>query len=118
MRSGDKHWLPDNPPAVVFSKMPHFEDHTVDLTYGSGSGFFWATSVNANDEIFVIFEEDQHLSKIIVETGNEKNPKDQLFNGTVLISPKASKIDQSANKAVCVEPQSCCKFHKWSGSRR
>jgi alpha-1,3-mannosylglycoprotein beta-1,4-N-acetylglucosaminyltransferase C len=103
--SGDKPYLPDNPPAFVFSQIPHFETHTVDLAYGSGSGFFWGTSINTNDTIFVIFEEDQHLTKIIVETGNDQNPKDQLVNGSVLISGKVSIMNQSDKTAVCDDPE-------------
>lgn len=99
--SGIKPWVADNPPATLISDMPPFESNTVDLAYSSGSGFFWAAKVEAGNMICVVFEQKQQLSKVVVETGSEKNPNDRINNGTVFIGLKVGPMSLNAADKIC-----------------
>lgn len=91
--------------------MPHFDMHTAEMAYGSGSGFFWATKVQANDTIHVVFDSEQHdLVRIVVATGNEKNPKDILEDGSVLIGSNVTRIDLKSGTANCENLQKVASF--------
>ena len=108
--SGDKPWSPDNPPATIISSMPFFKDHPPDLSYNSGSGYFWATKVVAGDYIYVLFKDDQHVKSLIVETGNEKNPTDKLDAGTVYLSQKVIMFDEKKGTVNCGNMQWVANF--------
>jgi len=82
----------DNPPASVFSTMPHHQGYLPDMAYSSGTGYFWATAAAAGDSLQVIFDVAQNLSRIVVRTGHADYPKDILHSGLVFVSPTVTKV--------------------------
>jgi len=77
----------DNPPATVLSTMPHHQQHSPEMAYSSGTGYFWATKAVAGDSLLVVFDVAQNLSHVIIRTGNNDYPGDILHSGHVYVSP-------------------------------
>ena len=98
---GTKRHLGDDPPAKVITKMKHFEKNSPELAYAAGSGIFWAVDLNEGDTLDVVFENSHTLRKVIVETGNQKTPKDLLKSASVLVSPKLLKMDEKGKTVNC-----------------
>lgn len=93
--------LGDNPPATIITNMRAFEKYTPDLAYSPGNGYFWASGLSQNDSLYVIFDSDQVLEGIVVETGDVKHPKDVLNVGWVEASPKVRDMDVQKKTVVC-----------------
>ena len=84
----------DNPPATVLSTMPYYQDHSPEMAYSSGTGFFWATKVFAGDSLLVIFDIAQNLSHVVIKTGNSDHPKDILDSGHVYVGPTVTRVNE------------------------
>ncbi|XP_022081084.1 alpha-1,3-mannosyl-glycoprotein 4-beta-N-acetylglucosaminyltransferase C-like isoform X2 [Acanthaster planci] len=77
----------DNPPAVLFSSMEVFGMYVPQLAYSSKPGYFWGKTPITGDSFLVTFESPAQLSRVIIETGSEKNPEDYLRSGKLEASP-------------------------------
>jgi len=84
----------DNPSATVMSSMPHYQDHSPEMAYSSGTGYFWATKAVAGDSLHIVFDIAQNLSRIVVQTGDADHPKDFLHSGHVFVSPAVTKVKE------------------------
>jgi len=82
----------DNPSATILSTMPHYRDHSAEMAYSSGTGYFWATKVDTGDSLLVVFDVAQNLSRIVVKTGNTEHPTDFLHSGRVYVSQAVTKV--------------------------
>ncbi|ELT89847.1 hypothetical protein CAPTEDRAFT_116124 [Capitella teleta] len=107
----EKKWEASNPPATIITQIRAFEKYTPDLAYGSLTGFFWASGVSANDSIYVIFEKDEDLDRVIIETGNDKHPRDVLENGWLEASSRVISMDTDAKTASCENLHRIADFH-------
>jgi len=99
----------DNPPATVVSSMPQYRDHSPEMAYYSGTGYFWATKAVAGDSLHVIFDIAQNLSRIIVQTGHSDHPKDILHSGHLSVSPSVMSLKKDI--VSCDSPKSVAVFH-------
>ncbi len=99
--SGEKRWKGDDPPGTVATNMKPYDTYTPDLAYGSGSGYFWAKDAKRGDAFYIIFESDEKLKRVVVETGHEKHPDDIIRNGILEASPKVLKMD--GYKVTCAD---------------
>ncbi|XP_038053883.1 alpha-1,3-mannosyl-glycoprotein 4-beta-N-acetylglucosaminyltransferase C-like [Patiria miniata] len=77
----------DNPPAVLYSSMEAFSMYTPQLAYSSKPGYFWGKTPITGDTFLLVFESPAHLSRVVMETGSEKNPDDYLRSGKLEASP-------------------------------
>ena len=84
----------DNPSATILSTMPHYRDHSAEMAYSSGTGYFWATKVDTGDSLLVVFDVAQNLSRIVVKTGNTEHPTDFLHSGRVYVSQAVTKVSE------------------------
>ena len=98
---GEKQWKGDDPPAMVTTDLKAYDKWTVDLVYAAGSGFFWAKDVTAGSAVYIIFDDEQHLDRIAIETGEPGHPNDTLDAGIVEVSPKLLKLD--GTKVHCAD---------------
>jgi len=110
--SGNNEWSGASyPSAILLSTMPHYKKHTVDMAYYSGDGYFWATKVTANDTVHIVFDVAQRdLSRVVVATGDDKNPKDTLDSGSVLFSSNVANVDVKGGTAQCENLQKVATF--------
>ena len=102
--SGLKKWKSDDPPASLFTSMTAYDMNIPEMCYGSGNGFFWAKTPNIGDTLHIIFDKEHRLSRVVVETGNEKMSGDLLYNGTIEVSHKLLKLDRDKNIVTCADP--------------
>lgn len=99
----------DNPSAMVISTMPHYQDHSPEMAYSSGTGYFWATKAVAGDSVHIVFDVAQNLSRIVVQTGHSDHPQDILQSGRVFVGPTATKLREGV--ATCDSTQLVASFH-------
>jgi len=99
----------DNPPATVFSTMPHHKDFVPEMAYSSGTGYFWATEADTGDSLQIIFDLPQNLSRIVVRTGHVDYPNDVLHSGRIFVSPSVTRV--RAGVMVCDSAKSVASFH-------
>ena len=107
---GSKKWSSHDPPATILSTMEHYGTYFVQLSYASGSGYFWAQSPKMGDSISLVFDEPQNVTRIVVETGNSEHPTDILHAGTIEASSTLIKIAETSGRAICAEPKLLCQF--------
>ena len=98
----------DNPPATVFSTMPHYQDFLPDMAYSSGTGYFWATKADTGDSLQVIFDVAQNLSRVVVQTGHADYPNDILHTGQVFVGSSVTKVKEGI--ASCDSTKSVASF--------
>ena len=99
--TGEKHWKSDDPPASVVTSMKSHDTYIPDLAYGSGSGYFWAHAPSKGDTFFVIFDQDERLKRVVIETGNDKHPRDILKSAILEVSPKLLRFQDG--KVTCAD---------------
>lgn len=59
-----------NPSADVYSDMSTYKDHTPQLAWAAGDGFFWGRSPERGNHLTVVFKDPTVVTGISVETGS------------------------------------------------
>jgi len=98
----------DNPSATILSTMPHYQYHSPEMAYSSGTSYFWATKVVTGDSLLVVFDVAQNLSHVVVQTGNIDYPKDILHSGHVYVSPTVTRVKEQI--VACDSTKSIASF--------
>ena len=93
--TGEKKWKSDDPEASVASDMKKYLSYGPDLAYGGGSGYFWAVSPRKGQAVYVIFDSDEQLTRVVVETGSSKRPNDVLHSAVLEASPKLVELHEN-----------------------
>ncbi|XP_076022431.1 alpha-1,3-mannosyl-glycoprotein 4-beta-N-acetylglucosaminyltransferase C-like isoform X2 [Genypterus blacodes] len=70
-----------NPSADVYSDMSTYKDHTPNLAWDAGDGFFWGRSPEKGNHLTVVFKAPAVVTGISVETGSAD--KDILHSALV-----------------------------------
>ena len=108
--SGQSKWKSDDPSGYIVSDMAPYKDFTAELIYAAAGSYFWARKASKGASITLVFDNDQYLDKVVVETGLDSNPQDILLNGTVEVSPKFLKRDTKKDKVTCARWHAVAKF--------
>lgn len=99
--SGDKKWRSHDPPANIFTNLHPHESHSPELAYGSGSGYFWAKNPKPGEALYIVFDNNEKIDRIVVETGHPDHQQDFLRRGNVEVSPKLLRVD--GQKVTCAD---------------
>ncbi|XP_048463305.1 alpha-1,3-mannosyl-glycoprotein 4-beta-N-acetylglucosaminyltransferase C-like [Rhincodon typus] len=91
--------LPDNPPALVFTDIPVYEQYLPAKAYELGVGQFWGKSLKEGNYFLVVFEHPVKVSKICVLTGSPEHKGDILRSGILQVGrDKATENDHQGCK--------------------
>ncbi|XP_072448602.1 alpha-1,6-mannosyl-glycoprotein 4-beta-N-acetylglucosaminyltransferase-like isoform X1 [Chiloscyllium punctatum] len=95
--------LPDNPPALVFTDIPVYEQHLPAKAYEFGIGQFWGKSPKEGNYFLVVLESPVKITKIRVWTGSPEHKGDILHSGNLQVG--RDKTTENGH-------QSCKTYHQ------
>ncbi|XP_060068323.1 alpha-1,6-mannosyl-glycoprotein 4-beta-N-acetylglucosaminyltransferase-like [Ylistrum balloti] len=93
-----KKFYQKNPPADIFTSIEVYDNLKPEYAYDLSNKFFWGLSPNLGDYYRISFHKPVNISRIYVDSGYPKNPKDILLNAALKIS-KVSNSSHTAHEA-------------------
>ena len=92
-----------NPPGVVYTDIPTFQNYHPKLAYNTFPGYFWGVSPQSGNIFTLLFNEPQQLYKIIIETGSKEHQYDILHNGKVEVSQRYVTSKDTNVHPYCID---------------
>ncbi|KAK3101999.1 hypothetical protein FSP39_008008, partial [Pinctada imbricata] len=91
----------DNPPAKIYTNMPTSPDFMPEMAYSLSDGYFWSKGNALKGEMFVlVFDEPQHVDRIVVVTGSREHPTDKIESGKLEASLSFVGMDNNLPKCT------------------
>ncbi|XP_021368044.1 alpha-1,3-mannosyl-glycoprotein 4-beta-N-acetylglucosaminyltransferase C-like isoform X1 [Mizuhopecten yessoensis] len=93
-----KKFYQKNPPADIFSSIEVYDNLKPEYAYDLSNKYFWGLSPSLGDYYRISFHKPVNISRIYVDSGYPKNPKDILCNAALKISrvSDSSQLTQEA----------------------
>lgn len=96
-----------NPPADVYTSIEVYDKLNPEYAYDIGNKYFWGVSPKLGEYFRISFFNSVNISRIVVDTGSLKNPKDILLNATLKVSPVSD-----GKQEACTETETLGSFNR------